>query len=159
VAVLGLLAAVLVTRVGLAAPLALRADPWNLYAVQPAWHQTSEWLSRNLAPGERFAMPYMSRYSTWDLPRPDADPRWPFWFGVPSPDLLRYFDQQGIRKVLIDTADGDLPEYAAKLSPNTDAHGPLAFLAWPRCFADRDQPSRFLVFCRPDTAPPGPGHD
>jgi len=36
-----------------------------------------------------------------------------------------------------------------KLSPARDAHGPLAFLDWPRCFADTATPSRFLVYCRP----------
>jgi hypothetical protein len=159
VVVLGALAAVLVTRVCLAAPLALRADPRTLYAVPARWHETSDWLSRALAPGERFAIPYMSRYSTWDLPRPDVDPRWPFWFGVPAPDLLGYLDQQGIRKVLIDTADGDFSDYAAKLSRNADETGPLAFLTWPRCFADGDHPSRFLVFCRRELPAPGTGGD
>jgi hypothetical protein len=151
-AVLAALAAVLALRLALAAPVVLQADPRALYAVEPRWRETSEWLSRALAPGERFSLPYMSHYSTWDLPRPDVDPRWPFWFGVPAGDLLGYLDQQGIRKVLIDTADKDFPEYAAKLGRETDASGALAFLGWPRCFADGGRPSRFLVFCRDGVA-------
>lgn len=150
---LAVLATVLAARFALAVPSAMRADPRTLYAVEPRWHQTSAWLSQALDPGERFAFPYMSRYSTWDLPRPDVDPRWAFWFGVPAPELLATIDRQGIRKVLIDTADVDFPEYAAKLAPERDFHGPLAFLGWPRCFADAGQPSRFLVYCRSGTAP------
>jgi hypothetical protein len=66
----------------------------------------------------------------------------------------RLIDRQGIRKVLIDTADVDFPEYAAKVAPDRDAQGPLAFLGWPRCFADSGQPSRFLVYGRVGSAPP-----
>ena len=87
---LGLLATVLVARFALAVPSVMRADPRTLYAVEPRWHQTSAWLSQALDPGERFAIPYMSRYSTWDLPRPDVDPRWAFWFGVPAPEAARH---------------------------------------------------------------------
>ena len=51
---------------------------------------------------------------------------------------------------VIDLADAGLSGYADKLwtSPS-DAHGPLTFLGWPRCFTDRNRPSRFLVYCRP----------
>ena len=149
----GLLATVLVARFALAVPSVMRADPRTLYAVEPRWHQTSAWLSQALDPGERFAIPYMSRYSTWDLPRPDVDPRWAFWFGVPAPELLATIDRQRIRKVLIDTDDVDFPEYAAQLAPERDLHGPMAFLGWPRCFADGGQPSRFLVYCRAGATP------
>ncbi|HEY5090624.1 MAG TPA: glycosyltransferase family 39 protein, partial [Polyangia bacterium] len=149
VTALAVLATILVARVALAAPSALRADPRTLYAVEPRWRETSEWLSRALHPAERFAIPYMSRYSTWDLPRPDVDPRWPFWFGVPATELQHYIEQEGIDKVLIDTADADFPEYATKLAREVDFHGPLAFLGWPRCFADGGRPNRFLVYCRP----------
>ena len=152
---LGALPALLAARLALAAPPALRADPRSLYAVAPRWRETSEWLSRALKPGERFALPYMSRYSTWDLPRPDVDPRWPFWFGVPDRDLLGYLAGQGIDKVVVDAKDADYPEYASKLAGSADASGPLAFLGWPRCFADGDRPSRFLVFCR-DGVPAAP---
>lgn len=149
VAALAIVAALLSARLVLAGPVALRADPRTLYFVEPRGHETSQWLSKVLAPGERFALPYMSHYSTWDLPRPDLDPRWLFSFGVAGPDLLRYLEQEGIRKVLIDTADVGFPEYADKLTREGDARGPLGFLAWPRCFADGGRPSRFLAFCRP----------
>jgi 4-amino-4-deoxy-L-arabinose transferase-like glycosyltransferase len=148
VAALGALAALLSVRLALGASVALRADPRTLYAVDPRWRETSDWLSRALAPGERFALPYMSRYSTWDLPRPDLDARWPFSFGVPGPSLLGYLEKQGIRKVLIDTADVGWAEYADKLGRQVDAKGSLAFLDWPRCFADDPAPSRFMIFCR-----------
>jgi len=143
------LAALLSLRLALGASVALRTDPRTLYAVEPRWRETSEWLSHALAPGERFALPYMSRYSTWDLPRPDLDARWPFSFGVAAPSLLGYLEKQGIRKVLIDTADSGWAEYADKLGRQVDAKGPLAFLDWPRCFADEPAPSRFMIFCRP----------
>jgi len=92
----------------------------------------------------------MSRYSTWDLPRPDVDPRFALWFGVPAAQLQEILAQQGIARVLIDTADTDFPQYAAKLGPDVDAHGPLTLFGWPRCFADGGgDPSRFLVYCRP----------
>jgi len=38
---------------------------------------------------------------------------------------------------------------ATVMATARDAHGPLAFLDWPRCFADTATPSRFLVYCRP----------
>jgi 4-amino-4-deoxy-L-arabinose transferase-like glycosyltransferase len=149
----GLLAGVFAVRLALAAPSAWR-DPRGLYAIDPRWNETSVWLSQRLRPGERFALPYMSKYSTWDVPRPDLDPRWPFWFGVSAADLLRYMAEDGTRYVLVDRADGGYRDYADKLSAAADAHGPLAFLGWPRCFADADRPSRFLIYCRPSAAAP-----
>ncbi len=125
-------------------------NPRSFYAVDPQAHETSLWLSRHLAPGERFALPFQSYYSTWDVPRPELDPRWFIWFGIPSDDLLRFMRRLEINKVLIDMADGGLSGYADKLSASSgDAHGPLAFLGWPRCFTDGNLPSRFLVYCRP----------
>ena len=135
-------------RLVLASPLAT-ANPLALFAVDPHWHETSLWLSHTLAPDEKFALPYQSLYSTWDVPRPQTDPRWNFWFGMPAKDLRRYMEGSRIRHVLIDTASVGFAEYADKLSTAGDAHGPLAFLDWPRCFADSAQPSRFLVYCRP----------
>ena len=138
-----------VVVVGLSARLALAAPGLSFaasshYLVEPRWHEASIWLSTTLVPGERFALPNQSRYSTWDLPRPDVDPRWIFWFGVPSADLLGYIRDNQIRTVMIDTADVGYPDYADKLGAEKDPHGPLTFLAWPRCFADGDTPSRFL---------------
>ena len=125
-------------------------DPRTFYAVEPRAHATSLWLSEHLAPGESFALPFESYYSTWDVPRPELDPRWFIWFGIPPGDLLRFMGQLGINKVVIDMADSGVPGYADELwaSPG-DARGPLAFLGWPRCFTDGGQPSRFLVYCRP----------
>jgi len=125
-------------------------DPRAFYGVDPRAHETSLWLSEQLGPGERFALPFESTYSTWDVPRPELDPRWFTWFGIPPSDLLRFMGQVGINKVVIDMADSGVPGYADKLwaSPG-DAHGPLAFLGWPRCFTDGARPSRFLVYCRP----------
>ncbi len=125
-------------------------DPRAFYGVDPRAHETSLWLSEHLGPGERYALPFKSTYSTWDVPRPELDPRWFMWFGISSSDLLRFMGQLGINKVVIDMADSDLSGYADKLGASPrDAHGPLAFLGWPRCFSDRDLPSRLLVYCRP----------
>ena len=53
-----------------------------------------------------------------------------------------------IRKIFVDVADQDLPRYRTKLGTAADAHGPLTFLGWSRCFADAGRPSRFLIYCR-----------
>jgi hypothetical protein len=153
---LGCLAGLLALRLALVAP-ALLANPLSSYQVEPAWHEASLWLARNLAPGERFALPYQSLYSTWDVPTADTDPRWNFWYGMPAKDLRRYLDGSRIRHLMVDTAAAGLAEYADKLSPAKDASGPLAFLDWPRCFADPGQPSRFLVFCRASSWKPSEG--
>jgi hypothetical protein len=147
--VLGAVALWLALRLALAVP-GISGDPRQFYAVDPQSHETSLWLSQHLGPGERFALPFQSYYSTWDLPRPELDPRWFIWFGIPANDLLGFMHQAGIRKVVIDLADSGLSGYADKLwaSPS-DAHGPLAFLGWPRCFSDSKLPTRFLVYCRP----------
>jgi len=145
---LAVLAVALVARLGVAAPGAL-VNPRASYAIEPRWHETSEWLSRALVPGEKFAMDSMSYYSNWDLPRPDTDPRWQFWLGMPTGELMPFMDGSHIRKTLIDTAAPSFREHVDKLSAARDAHGPLAFLGWPRCFADSGSPSRFLVYCRP----------
>jgi 4-amino-4-deoxy-L-arabinose transferase-like glycosyltransferase len=145
---LALVALLLATRFAFAAP-ALRHDPLSLYAVEPNWHRTSLWLGQHLAAGESFALPYQSLYSTWDVPRPQTDTRWNFWYGMPEAELRRYLDGSHIQHLLVDTAAAGFAEYATKLSASKDGHGPLAFLDWPRCFADDAQPSRFLVFCRP----------
>ncbi len=139
---------VLLARLSVAA-IGVRASPRAAYAVEPDWHETSEWLASSLVPGERFALDYRSYYSTWDLPRPDSDPRWCFWLGTPTSELAWFMDRSKIRKVLIDTAASGFGEVADKLSAARDAHGALAFIGWPRCFSDANRPSRFLIFCRP----------
>jgi hypothetical protein len=138
----------LVLRLAFTGP-ALLENPLSFYRVEPSWHETSEWLAQNLAAGEKFAMPYQSLYSIWDVSAASTDPRWNFWFGMPEKDLRRYLDGAHIRRLLVDTAAPGLAEYADKLSPVKDAHGATAFLDWPRCFADAAEPSRFLLFCRP----------
>jgi hypothetical protein len=142
------LGAVLVARLAFAA-IGVKTAPRAAYAVAPDWHETSEWFSRSLVPGERVAQDYRSYYSTWDLPRPDTDPRWNFWLGMPTQELGGFMDRSQIRKVLIDTAASGFGELTDKLSAARDAHGALTFMGWPRCFSDANQPSRFLVFCRP----------
>jgi hypothetical protein len=138
----------LFARLALAAPGAA-VNPRSTFAVEPHWHEASEWFSRSLAPGEKFATDYQSYYSTWDLPRPDTDPRWNFWLGMPAAELTGFMERSNVRKVLIDMTSAGYPGYADKLSAARDAHGPLTFLDWPRCFADSATPSRFLVYCRP----------
>ena len=145
----GTLAAILLIRFALAAPAAFARNPRNLYEVDPRWHETSVWFAQNLVHGERFAMPYQSYYSTWDAARPDTDPRLPFVYMTPAPTMLGLLGQEKIRKVFVDRDEADFKNYQDKFSAGADAHGPLAFLAWPRCFADSGTPSRFLVFCQP----------
>jgi hypothetical protein len=145
-----LLALFFVARFALAAPTAFAKSPRDLYEVPPRWHETSLWLSQNLRPGERFAMPYQSYYSNWDVPLPDTDTRWPFWYGSPAEEMLKFMRQEHVRKVMIDRESAGFAEDRQKLSVNADAHGSLAFLDWPRCFADSATPSRFLIYCQPD---------
>jgi len=147
-AAVALLALFFAARIALALPGAVH-DPRHLYEVEAHWHETSLWFADHLAPGERFAMPYQSYYSTWDAPRPDTDARWPFWYGTPSEEMLGFMRQSHVRKVLIDRESPKIDEYQDKLSAATDAHGALAFLGWPRCFNDSATPSRFLVYCQP----------
>ncbi len=146
---LGAVSLWLALRLAWAVP-GISGDPRRFYAIDPPAHETSLWLSQHLRPGESFALPFQSYYSTWDVPRPELDPRWLVWFGIPSGDLLGFMRQRGISKVVIDMADSGLSGYADRLSTSSaDAHGPLAFLGWPRCFTDSDLPSRFLIYCRP----------
>ena len=125
------------------------ANPLTFHQVEPRWHETSLWLARVLAPDERFALPYQSLYSNWDVPLPQTDARWSFWYGMPATALRRYLAGSHIRHLLVDSEAAGFAEYADKLSAAKDAHGSTAFLDWPRCFADSAAPSRFLVFCRP----------
>lgn len=145
----GVLALFFVVRFALAAPAAFARNPRSLYETEPRWHETSLWFADHLAPGERFAMPYQSYYSTWDVPRPDTDARWPFWYGTPALEMLGFMRQEHVHKVLIDREGAEYVTYQDKLSSGTDAHGALAFLGWPRCFHDGGTPSRFLVYCQP----------
>ena len=94
-------------------------------------------------------MPYQSYYSNWDVPLPDTDTRWPFWYGSPAEEMLKFMRQEHVRKVMIDRQSAGFAEDRQKLSADADAHGSLAFLDWPRCFADSATPSRFLIYCQP----------
>jgi hypothetical protein len=141
----------LLVRLVVALPPA-QACPLDYYSVEPRWHETSLWLAQSLRPGQRFALPYQSLYSTWDAPRPETDTRWSFWYGMNAPDLRRYLGGANIAHLLVDTQASGFAEYADKLSSAKDDHGSLSFLDWPRCFADSGQPSRFSIYCRPDPA-------
>jgi 4-amino-4-deoxy-L-arabinose transferase-like glycosyltransferase len=145
----GVLALFFGARFALAAPAAFAKSPLQLYEVEPHWHETSLWLAQNLRSGERFAMPYQSYYSTWDVPRPDTDPRWPFWYGSAAQEMLGFMNQEHVTKAMIDRESSGFAEDRQKLSAAADAHGPLSFLDWPRCFADSATPSRFLIYCKP----------
>jgi len=147
-AAMTLASALLLARVVVAAPI-FATNPLSYYAVEPHWHETSEWLSHALVPGEKFATSPQSFYSTWDLPYPDTDARWLFKFGTPAPELLWYLDLAHVRKALVDRSLPEFKDYGDKLSAVVDAHGPLEFLHWPRCFADSATPSRFLLYCHP----------
>lgn len=162
-AILALVAA-LAIKLAWFAPQAAK-DPRSFVDVPPAWDDTSRWFAANLAPGERYAFPYTSLYSTFDQPFPEPDQRWIYLYRL-DPALMRRDLDRGlpasidaslvappgpINKVFVDAEDALLSSYRDKFSPATDAHGPLAFLGWPRCFADRQLPSRFLVFCRTAT--------
>jgi 4-amino-4-deoxy-L-arabinose transferase-like glycosyltransferase len=148
-AAVGALALFFAARFALAAPAAFARNPRSLYEMEPRWHETSLWFAGHLAPGERFAMPYQSYYSNWDVPRPDTDARWPFWYGTPPAEMLGFMKQEHVEKVLIDREDAADVTNREKLSRDGDGHGPFTFLDWPRCFADSGTPSRFLVYCRP----------
>jgi hypothetical protein len=140
----------------------LTRNPRRAFEVPPDWSETSAWLAQHLEPGERYVFPYGSLYSTWDRPAPDPDARWPYDYTEEPSVMLAAIDEarplsvaarwdgppRAIRKIFVDTTDKDLPRYRAKLGSASDAHGPLSFLGWPRCFADAGRPSRFLIYCR-----------
>jgi hypothetical protein len=140
----------------------LTRNPRRAFDVPPDWSETSSWLAHQLRPGERYAFPYGSFYSTWDQPTPDPDARAAYDYTTKPGELLAAMDEARpvsiearwdgprgpIRKMFVDMADPDLPRYREKLAGAADEHGPLAFLGWKRCFADTRQPSRFLIFCR-----------
>ena len=146
---LGTLAALLTLRLAFFAE-ALTTNPRTYYGTTEAWQRTSTWFAANLKPAERFALPNRSQYSTWDRPLPDTDPRWSYWYAVNPKLMLQQMDARRIRKVLVDTEEDAFSTYQDKLSPERDARGPLAFLGWPRCFADGAEPSRLLVYCQPE---------
>jgi hypothetical protein len=151
----------------------LASNPRAAFAVPEDWAETSRWLSGALRPGERYAAPHTTLYSTWDQPRPDPDARWISLFTLTPHELLSAIDEAKplsiaprwdgppvpIRKILVDAQDKAFASYQDKLSPERDQHGALAFLGWPRCFADHGQPSRFSIYCRPSSAgaSPAPG--
>ena len=140
----------------------LTANPRRAFDVPTDWAETSKWFADHLEPGERYAFPYGSLYSTWDQPTPDPDARWPYNYAEEAPEILTAIAEaeplsieprwdgppKPIRKIFVDMADKDLPRYRSKLSGASDAHGPLTFLGWSRCFADAGRPSRFLIYCR-----------
>ncbi len=157
----GLGAAALACKLLWFAP-AFAHDPRDAVAVPASWAEMSAWFAAHLQPGERYAFPSGSLYSTFDRPRPDPDARWIFTYRVPPDEMRRVLDEARpltleprwdgaplpISKIFVDRDDKALASYRDKLSSESDAHGPPAFLGWPRCFADSDRPSRFLVYCR-----------
>lgn len=140
----------------------LTRNPRGAFEIPPNWAETSTWFATHLEPGERYAFPYGSLYSTWDQPTPDPDARWPYEYATRPPEMLAAMaggepvsieprwdgPPLPIRKIFVDLADPDLPRYRDKLAGAGDSHGPLSFLGWPRCFADAGRPSRFLIYCR-----------
>jgi hypothetical protein len=137
-------------------------NPRHAFAVPPAWAETSAWFAAHLQPGERYATTSGSLYSTWDDPFPDPDARWIYLFDRPADKMLADMQQgkpmsnephrdgpiPSVTKILVDSAAPDIDGYRVKLSGPSDAHGPLAFLGWRRCFADAGTPSRFAIYCR-----------
>ena len=69
--------------------------------------------------------------------------------GTPSIDPLHDGLAPPVTKVLVDMATNDVDRYRDKMAGPADDYGPIAFLGWPRCFADGDRPSRFLIDRRP----------
>lgn len=154
-------AAALACKLAWFAP-ALAQDPRRAVAVPPDWAETSAWFAAHLQPGERYAFPSGSLYSTFDRPEPDPDARWITTYRVPADEMRRVLEAaqaltleprwdgpaRPITKIFVDRDDQALASYRDKLSTESDEHGPRTFLGWPRCFADSGRPSRFLVYCR-----------
>ncbi len=165
-ALFGVVAA-LATKLAWFGPSAAARNPLSLVDVPPAWARTSSWFATHLTPGERFSFPYTCLYSTFDQPFPEPDQRWIYLYRLDPALMLRDLDR-GVRasidaslvgppgpidKIFVDMQDALLASYEDKLSTARDAQGPVSFLGWPRCFADGDSPSRFMVFCRPPRPP------
>jgi hypothetical protein len=128
----------------------LGQDPLSHFEVPAPWAETSSFLARHLRPGDFYAIPSNSLYSTFDRPHPDSDPRWPYTFQTDAATMQRHLrEAPHVTLLLADLEDRDFPKWRDKLSAEGDARGPLSFLDWRRCFADAGSPSRFLVYCRP----------
>lgn len=127
----------------------LSRDPMSLYDVPKEWSETTTFLAQRLGQKDRYALSSNSLFSQWNDPRPRPDARWLYDYAAPKATFDKHATEQEIRTLLVDAADPDLPKWEDKLSPERDAHGPLRFLDWQRCFATSAAPSRFLVYCRP----------
>jgi hypothetical protein len=136
---------------------ALTRDPRRNVLVEQPWAQLSSWINRTLKPTEKIAIPYHSHYTNWDSPRPDPYRPWQMDYAITWPLISELMERHNIATLLVDLEDRDFAEYRDKLSPEADRHGPLRFCSWTRCFHDDDTPSRFLVYCRPESpaAPSG----
>jgi hypothetical protein len=138
------------------------SNPRLAFAVPSDWAEMSAWFAGHLVSGERYAFPDGSLYSTWDRPMPDSEARWTYLYSVEAPEMLRVLREvnplvprwdgplRPITKIFVDVQANNFQTYRDKLSQERDDQGPLAFLGWPRCFADSGRPSRFLVYCQPD---------
>jgi 4-amino-4-deoxy-L-arabinose transferase-like glycosyltransferase len=157
----GLAATALALKLVWFAP-ALAHNPRNAVAVPADWAEMSAWFAAHLLPGERYAFPSGSLYSTFDRPTPDPDARWIYTYRVGRDEMQRVLDRalpltlaprwdgapRRISKVFVDREDKTLAGYREQFSTGRDEHGPMTFFGWPRCFADSGRPSRFLVYCR-----------
>jgi hypothetical protein len=140
------------------------SNPRLAFAVPSDWAETSAWFAGHLVAGERYAFPDGSLYSTFDVPVPDAEARWTYLYSVEASEMLRALRDANslwlaprrggppwpITKIFTDAQAKNFSTYRDKMSSERDGHGSLAFLGWPRCFADSGSPSRFLVYCRPE---------
>ena len=66
----------------------LGANPRRAFDIPAHWAETSGWLAHHLEPGERYAFPYGSLYSTWDQPAPDPDARWLYNYAEEPAEIL-----------------------------------------------------------------------
>ena len=144
-----LLALFFAARFALAAPTAFAKSPRDLYEVPPRWHETSLWLSQNLGRASASRCPTRATTRTGTCPFRTPTRAGRSGTEAPRRRCSEFMRQEHVRKVMIDRESAGFAEDRQKLSVDADAHGSLAFLDWPRCFADSATPSRFLIYCQP----------
>ena len=118
-------------------------NPLNFWAVPGFWNETSSWIqSHGNANG--FLINNASRYSTWDCCR---DQRKIFPYDVPADVLQSFVRSENVSVALVDQSVLHFDPFQEKYGVS-DAHGPLTFIGWPRCFHDTAAPSHFLIYAR-----------
>lgn len=118
-------------------------NPLSYWNVPPFWQEASAWIS-NHSPDDPFLISHKSPYSLWNI---GPDRRSPFPYDVPTELIRDHVERNGIQTAVVDQSVDGRDPFQDKYGPE-DAHGPLTFLGWNRCFHDSFAPSVLLIYGR-----------